>query len=233
MTPEDELKSAWNAQPLPRQITMNADVLLQHLRGNKARFTSELLRGTVIMILGWVVMAFGFMGFSIYKVRHGAPWYAFSGSFLLGIILLAIAAYTALDRFRQMRRVSLSAPVLACAEEESRPGATRNPTLEQRALVVSASSRPGNRSSGLGRHLHGRGSARASASACTRHTGLPGHSHLGRFVVLPLARAAYLLRAAATRVGSPGPRTEIPVNFAAETDATRPAGRTSGGGDGQ
>ena len=117
MTPEDELKSAWNAQPLPRQITMNADVLLQHLRGNKARFTSELLRGTVIMILGWVVMAFGFMGFSIYKVRHGAPWYAFSGSFLLGIILLAIAAYTALDRFRQMRRVSLSAPVLACAEE--------------------------------------------------------------------------------------------------------------------
>ncbi len=117
MTPDDELKSAWKAQPLPRQITINADVLLQQIRGNKARFTSELLRGTVIMILGWVVMAFGFMGFSIYKVRHGAPWYAFSGSFLLGIILLAIAAYTALDRFRQMRRVSLSAPVLACAEE--------------------------------------------------------------------------------------------------------------------
>ena len=69
------------------------------------------------MILGWVVMAFGFIGFSIYMVRHGAPWEAMSGFFLLGIILLAIAAYTALDRFRQMRRVSLSAPVLACAEE--------------------------------------------------------------------------------------------------------------------
>ena len=69
------------------------------------------------MILGWVVMAFGFIGFSIYKVRHGAPWEAFSGLFLLGIILLAVAAYKALDRFRQMRRVSLSAPVLACAEE--------------------------------------------------------------------------------------------------------------------
>jgi hypothetical protein len=40
-----------------------------------------------------------------------------SGFFLLGIIFLAIAAYTALDRFRHLRRVSLSAPVLACAEE--------------------------------------------------------------------------------------------------------------------
>ena len=120
MTPDDELKSAWKAQPLPRQITMNADVLLQQLRGNKARFTSEILWSAVFMILAWVVMAFGFMGFSIYKVRHGAPWEAFSGLFLLGIILLAIAAYTAytaLDRFRHIRRVSLSAPVLACAEE--------------------------------------------------------------------------------------------------------------------
>ncbi len=117
MTPDDELKSAWNAQPLPRQITMNAEVLLQQIRGNKARFTSEILWSAVFMILGWVVMAFGFIGFGIYKVRHGAPWEAMSGFFLLGIILLAIAAYTALDRFRQMRRVSLSAPVLACAEE--------------------------------------------------------------------------------------------------------------------
>ena len=120
MTPDDELKSVWNAQPLPRQITLNADVLLQKIRGNKARFTSEILWSAVFMILAWVVMAFGFIGFSIYKVRHGAPWEAFSGLFLLGIILLAIAAYTARDRFRLMglmRRVSLSAPVLACAEE--------------------------------------------------------------------------------------------------------------------
>ncbi len=117
MTPDDELKSVWNAQPLPRQITMNADVLLQQIRGNKARFTSEILWSAVFMILAWVVMAFGFMGFSIHKVRHGAPWEAFSGLFLLGIILLAIAAYTALDRFRHIRRVSLSASVLACAEE--------------------------------------------------------------------------------------------------------------------
>ena len=117
MTPDDELKSAWNAQPLPRQITMNADVLLQQIRGDKARFTSEILWSTVFMILAWVVMAFGFMGFSIYKVRHGAPWEAFSGLFLLGIIHLAIAAYTALDRFRHIRRVSLSTSVLACAEE--------------------------------------------------------------------------------------------------------------------
>ena len=120
MTSDDELKSTWKAQPLPRQITMNADVLLQQLRGNKARFTSEILWSAVFMILAWVVIAFGFMGFSIYKVRHGAPWEAFSGLFLLGIILLAIAAYTAytaLDRFRHIRRVSLSAPVLACAEE--------------------------------------------------------------------------------------------------------------------
>jgi hypothetical protein len=117
MTPDDELKSVWNAQPLPRQITINAEVLLQQLRGNKARFTSEIFWSAVFMILGWVVMAFGFMGFSIYKVRHGAPWEAFSGLFLLGIILLAIATYTALDRFRHLRRVSLSAPVLACAEE--------------------------------------------------------------------------------------------------------------------
>jgi len=117
MTPEDELKSVWNAQPLPRQITMNADVLLQQLRGNKARFTSEILWSTVFMILGWVVMAFGIIGLGVYNVRHGAPWEPFSGFFLMGIIFLAIAAYTALDRFRHIRRVSLSAPVLACAEE--------------------------------------------------------------------------------------------------------------------
>jgi hypothetical protein len=117
MTPDDELKSAWKAQPLPRQITMNADVLLQQLRGSKARFTSEILWSAVFMILGLVVFAFGAMGFGIYKVRHGAPWEAFSGIFLLGIISLAIAAYTALDRFRHIRRVSLSASVLACAEE--------------------------------------------------------------------------------------------------------------------
>ena len=118
MTPDDELKSAWKAQPLPRQITMNADVLLQQIRGNKARFTSEILWSTVFMILGWVVMAFGIIGFGIFcKVRHGAPWEAMSGFFFMGIIFLAIAAYTALDRFRHMRRVSHSAPVLACAEE--------------------------------------------------------------------------------------------------------------------
>ena len=117
MTPDDELKSVWNAQPLPRQITMNADVLLQQIRGNKARFTSEILWSAVFMILAWVVMAFGFIGFSIWRVRLGAPWEAMSGLFLLGIILLAIAAYTALDRFRHIRRVSLSASVLACAEE--------------------------------------------------------------------------------------------------------------------
>ena len=74
MTPDDELKSAWKAQPLPRQITMNADVLLQQLRGNKARFTSEILWSAVFMILGWVVMAFGFIGFGIYAVRRGFPW---------------------------------------------------------------------------------------------------------------------------------------------------------------
>ena len=117
MTPDDELKSVWNAQPQPRQITMNAEVLLQQIRGNKARFTSEILWSAVFMILAWVVFAFMFIGLSIYKVWHGAPWEAFSGLFLLGIILLAIAAYTALDRFRHIRRVSLSASVLACAEE--------------------------------------------------------------------------------------------------------------------
>ena len=121
MTPDDELKSAWKAQPLPRQITMNADVLLQQLRRNKARFTSEILWSTMFMILGWVVMAFGIIGFGIFcMVRRGAPWEAVSGFFFLGIIFLAIAAYTAytaLDRSRQMRRVSLSAPVLTCAEE--------------------------------------------------------------------------------------------------------------------
>ena len=121
MTPDDELKSDWNAQPLPRQITMNADVFLQQLRGNKARFTAEILWSTVFMILGWVVIAFGIIGFGIFcMVRRGAPWEAMSGFFLMGIIMLAIAAYTAytaLDRSRQMRRVSHSAPVLACAEE--------------------------------------------------------------------------------------------------------------------
>ena len=117
MTPDDELKSAWKAQPLPRQITMNADVLLQQIRGNKARFTSEILWSAVFMILGLVVMAFVFIGFSIYWVRQGHPWEAMSGLVLLGIIVLAIAAYTALDRFRHIRRVSLSAPVLTCAEE--------------------------------------------------------------------------------------------------------------------
>ena len=59
MTPDDELKSAWKAQPLPRQITMNAEVFLQQLRGNQARFTAEILWSTVFMIFGWVVMAFG------------------------------------------------------------------------------------------------------------------------------------------------------------------------------
>lgn len=118
MTPDDELKSTWNAQPLPRQITLNADVLLQQIRRNKASFTSSILRGEGFMILGWVVMAFGFIGFGIFcMVRRGLPWEAMSGIFLLGIILLAVTAYKALDRFRQMRRVSLSAPVLACAEE--------------------------------------------------------------------------------------------------------------------
>lgn len=120
MTPDDELKSVWNAQPLPRQITMNAEVLLQHIRGNKARFTSSILWSEGFMILGCVVIAFMSMGFSIHMVRHGAPWEAMSGCVLLGLILLAIAAYKALDRFRLMRlmrRVSLSAPVLACAEE--------------------------------------------------------------------------------------------------------------------
>ena len=120
MTPDDELKSAWKAQPLPRQITINADVLLQQLRGNQARFTAEILWSAMFMILGWVVMAFGVIGFGVHLLRRGVPWEATSGVFFLGIIFLAIAAYTAytaLDRSRQMRRVSLSAPVLACAEE--------------------------------------------------------------------------------------------------------------------
>jgi len=120
MTPDDELKSVWNAQPLPRQVTMNADVLLQQIRGNKARFTSSILWSEGFMILGCVVFAFMFIGFGIWRVRLGAPWEAMSGCVLLGLILLAIAAYKALDRFRLMRlmrRVSLSAPVLACAEE--------------------------------------------------------------------------------------------------------------------
>jgi hypothetical protein len=120
MTPDDELKSAWKAQPLPRQITINADVLLQQLRGNQARFTAEILWSAVFMILGWVVVAFGVIGFGVHLLRRGVPWEATSGVFFLGIIFLAIAAYTAytaLDRSRQMRRVSLSAPVLACAEE--------------------------------------------------------------------------------------------------------------------
>ncbi len=117
MTPDDELKSVWNAQPQPRQITIDAEVLLQQIRGNKARFTSEILWSAVFMILAWVVFAFMCIGFGIYQVRHGAPWEAMSGIFLLGIIHLAIAAYTARDRFRHLRRVSLSAPVLACAEE--------------------------------------------------------------------------------------------------------------------
>ena len=84
MIPEDELKSVWNAQPLPRQITMNAEVLLQQLRGNKARFTSEILWSAVFMVLAWVVIAFGVIGFGIYKVRHGVPWEAMSGFFLRG-----------------------------------------------------------------------------------------------------------------------------------------------------
>ena len=74
MTPDDELKSVWNAQPQPRQITINADVLLQQIRGNKARFTSEILWSAVFMILCLVVMAFGFIGFNIWRVRLGAPW---------------------------------------------------------------------------------------------------------------------------------------------------------------
>ena len=232
MTPEDELKSAWKAQPLPRQITINADVLLQQIRGNKARFTSEILWSAVFMILGWVVMAFGFMGFSIYKIRHGAPWEAVSGFFFLGIILLAIAAYTALDRFRHLRRVSLSAPVLACAEESL---ALMQHEIQLWGNVLWWYLLPlvlGIEAAVLACVCTARGSAWASVSACIADAGLPGHSHLGRFVVQPLVRA-YLLRAAATRVGSPGPRTEIPVNFAAEIGATRPAGRTSGGGDGQ
>ncbi len=117
MTPDDELKSVWNAQPLPRLITMNTEVLLQQIRRNKASFTSSILWSEGFMILGLVVEAFLSLGFSIHMLRRGAPWYAMSGCVLLGIILLAIAAYKALDRFRQMRRVSLSAPVLACAEE--------------------------------------------------------------------------------------------------------------------
>ncbi|NLS93666.1 MAG: hypothetical protein GXX96_16015 [Planctomycetaceae bacterium] len=118
MTPDDELKSVWKAQPLPRQITISADVLLQQLRGNKARFNSEILWSAVFMILGLVVFAFMCIGFGIFcMVRRGAPWEAMSGFFFLGILLLAIAAYTALDRYRHVRRVSLSAPVLACAEE--------------------------------------------------------------------------------------------------------------------
>ncbi len=117
MTPDDELKSAWKAQPLPRQITISADVLLQHIRGNKARFTSEILWSAVFMIIGLVVFAFGVIGFSIYMVRQGYPWEAMSGLVLLGMISLVIAAYTTLDRFRHWRRVSLSAPVLACTEE--------------------------------------------------------------------------------------------------------------------
>ncbi|MCE5301894.1 MAG: hypothetical protein LLF97_02155 [Planctomycetaceae bacterium] len=121
MTPDDELKSAWKAQPVPRQITISADVLLQQLRGNKARFTAEILWSTVFMIFSWAVMAFGIIGFGIFgMVRHGFPWEAMSGFFLMGVIMLAIAAYTtyaALDRSRQMRRVSHSAPVLVCAEE--------------------------------------------------------------------------------------------------------------------
>jgi hypothetical protein len=117
MTPDDELKSAWKAQPLPHQITINADVLLQQLRGNQVRFTSEILWSAVFMILGFVVFAFMFIGFGIWRVWLGTPWQAMSGFFFLGIISLAVAAYTALDRFRHLRRVSLSAPVLACAEE--------------------------------------------------------------------------------------------------------------------
>lgn len=118
MTPDDDLKSAWNAQPLPRQITLNADMLLQQLRGNKARFTSEILWSAVFMIFGLIVMAFGFIGFGIScMVRRGAPWEAMSGFFFLGTILLAVAAYTARDRFRHIQRVSHSASVLACTED--------------------------------------------------------------------------------------------------------------------
>ena len=114
----DELQRVWQSQEHGPQITISADVLLQQIRGNKARLTSEILWSAVFMVLGLVVFAFMCIGFGIFcMVRRGAPWEAVSGFFFLGIISLAIAAYTALDRFRHLRRVSLSAPVLACAEE--------------------------------------------------------------------------------------------------------------------
>ena len=80
MTPDAKLKSVWNAQPLPRKITMKTEVLLQQIRRNKASFTSSILWSEGFMILSLVVMAFLSLGLSIYKVWHGAPWEHFLGS---------------------------------------------------------------------------------------------------------------------------------------------------------
>ena len=114
----DELKAVWQSQTARRRITIDADVLLQQLRRNKSSLNSSIFWGELFFILGLLVMACLFAGGSVWAVRQGLPSKASYGSFMLALILVAIAGYKGFERVRYMKRRPLfSDPIRSCAEE--------------------------------------------------------------------------------------------------------------------
>jgi hypothetical protein len=113
----DELKQVWQLQHTRPRLSVDADLLLQEFRRNKQQFISTVFFGESLLILGLVILAALFVGGGILGLRE-LPVKALWGFFSLGFICLAIPAYKAFDRIRQMkRRATVSDPVQACVEE--------------------------------------------------------------------------------------------------------------------
>ncbi len=226
MTPDDELKSVWDAQPAA-PITMNTEVLLQQIRGNKAvHFGNPLERRVHDSRVG------------CHGLRvHGIQYLQGTARGPLGSIFWVISPG---DNPPGDRSVHGTGPLSAFAA--SVPLRRSWHVLKRVSPWCDTKSSFGAMCSGgicflspwdskhhPGLRLHGRGSAWASVSDCTRRAGHRGHSHLGRFMVQPLV-LAYLLRAAATRVGSPTPGTAIPVKSRHRPPWTRIRSSRSSGG---
>ncbi|MCU0783398.1 MAG: hypothetical protein MUF81_04980 [Verrucomicrobia bacterium] len=114
----DEFKQIWKTQPLPRQITIDGDMVLQLLRRNKTSFSSGIFWADLLVIPSLLGIAGVFVLFSIWLRREGLPMKLMYGFLLFALIQIAVAGYKGFDRIRQIRRrPAASDSVVSCAQE--------------------------------------------------------------------------------------------------------------------
>ena len=114
----DDLKEIWQSQRARRRLNVDADLLLQLFRRNKQDLISSVFLGESLLILGLVISAALFVGAGVATLKFKLSVKVLGGFFGAAFICLAVAAYKAFDRYRQMkRRATVSDPIRACVEE--------------------------------------------------------------------------------------------------------------------